>query len=293
LLANTTELAIDIYQKKTGKDRETIESWLTENKFFTAKEALEVGLIDEIIEPAEAIGEDGAATMRNIRPAVFMDLNFVKRNKINLMAKNQKTKWPNLAKLLNIETKAKLEITLATDKEGEPLIMEVETEAQEVEVGDEIKIDGAKPEDGDYVGKDGETYSVEDGVVTGIKPSEEEEELGEGSEEELAEVVTAAIQKETKTILASLKKVQTGMKTVTTLQKKIKEQEDQIKELTGVVAEIGRNLESEGFEISTPSGEFEDDDDRNRKRAKTVSMKDSVIARLQAEKEEKKKTKEA
>lgn len=50
-LLNKVDAAIvNDYERKTGKDRDQIESWMAEETWFSAEEALENGFIDQLIE---------------------------------------------------------------------------------------------------------------------------------------------------------------------------------------------------------------------------------------------------
>ena len=53
-LDSLEETLSDIYQERTGQDADTVNGWLVEgvDRWFTAKEALAAGLIDEIIDAA-------------------------------------------------------------------------------------------------------------------------------------------------------------------------------------------------------------------------------------------------
>jgi len=71
--------------------------------------------------------------------------------------------------------KLDLEITLVTSsEEGEIDILEVKTEENVAEVGDEVKLNGKTAPDGDYTDIYGDVYSVENGKITKIKEADPE-----------------------------------------------------------------------------------------------------------------------
>jgi ATP-dependent Clp protease protease subunit len=54
---------VDAYQRRTGIGREAIEAWMDEETWFTSDEAVEAGLVDEVIEETAAAAFVVPATM--------------------------------------------------------------------------------------------------------------------------------------------------------------------------------------------------------------------------------------
>lgn len=48
-IIKTRERIVDVYVKKTGKDRKTIEKAIDRDNWYTAEEALEYGLLDKVV----------------------------------------------------------------------------------------------------------------------------------------------------------------------------------------------------------------------------------------------------
>ena len=53
-LKTIDETLITVYQAKSGENREQVEEWLDEEKWFTADEAVEIGFADEIINKVDS-----------------------------------------------------------------------------------------------------------------------------------------------------------------------------------------------------------------------------------------------
>lgn len=54
-IIKTRERIVDVYVKKTGKDRKTIEKAIDRDNWYTAKEALDYGLLDKIVNSFDEI----------------------------------------------------------------------------------------------------------------------------------------------------------------------------------------------------------------------------------------------
>lgn len=58
---------IAIYKKKTGKTKAEIENWLKEDKWITASEAKEFGLVDEIVKSRKVLNSKEVAELSKIK----------------------------------------------------------------------------------------------------------------------------------------------------------------------------------------------------------------------------------
>lgn len=143
------EKILDFYVERTGADRETLASIMSEERYLSMQEAKDLGFITEIIEPISAIRK-------------------TKKTK-NMSKKNLKDALNVLAQALGLGAK---DMELTTE-DGQTLT--VEREEGEPEVGD-----AASP-DGEWLMPDGKTIIVSDGVITEIR----EEEPGETEIERL------------------------------------------------------------------------------------------------------------
>lgn len=146
---------LDIYVDRTGADREVLSAMMDEDKPMNVAKAIELGFISEEILPISAQNKTPKIVDKmSIKEKIFMAL----------------------AKVFGM--------TLET-ADGKTL--ELEKESGEPVVGDKVT-----SEDGEYLMPDGSTIVVEGGVITEIRPAEEEAEdpeaeRGEEGEENDAE----------------------------------------------------------------------------------------------------------
>lgn len=153
-LEEDTAKLLDLYVERTGSKREELASIMSEDKRMSVEEAKRLGFIDSIKVPSTA-----KANNHN-----FKGMN--KKKEVTV-----KQGW--LDKVLAKAGYAKLEDVPSVDMElstadGETLT--VEREEGEPQVGD-----AANP-DGEFVMPDGSTIVVAEGVITEIRPAEEEAE---------------------------------------------------------------------------------------------------------------------
>lgn len=140
---------LDFYVERTGADRETLASIMSEERYLSMQEAKDLGFITEIIEPISAISKTPKTK--------------------NMSKKDLKSAFNLIAKAVGLSAK---DMELTTE-DGQTLT--VEREEGEPEVGD-----AASP-DGEWLMPDGKTIIVSDGVITEIR----EEEPGETEIERL------------------------------------------------------------------------------------------------------------
>lgn len=145
------ERLVNLYVERCGVDRDTIQSLMDEDKFITAAEAKELGIIGEIIPPISA-----KAITTN--PINMNEVN-VKASLLDRML--AKLGFKTLDEAASLEIKA-LELSTA---DGQTLT--IEREEGQPQVGD-----AANP-DGEWLMPDGTTIVVENEVITDIKPKED------------------------------------------------------------------------------------------------------------------------
>ncbi|MEG0215449.1 MAG: ATP-dependent Clp protease proteolytic subunit, partial [Hungatella sp.] len=153
-LEEDTSKLLDLYVERTGAKREELEAIMGEDKRMSVEEAKRLGFIDSIKVPSTA----------KVNNHNFRGMN--KKKEVTV-----KQGW--LDKVLAKAGYAKIEDVPVVDMElstadGETLT--VEREEGEPQVGDV-----ASP-DGEFVMPDGSTIIVAEGVITEIKPAEEETE---------------------------------------------------------------------------------------------------------------------
>lgn len=144
---------LDFYVERTGAERETLLAKMDADKAFGMEEAKELGFIHEIITPASAMARGWGIT-----------------NKISSMDRKDKVRkvLSDLGELLGIKAEAPIvEAYELTTESGE--VLTIDKPEGDPEVGD-----SASP-DGEHKMPDGTTIVVVDGVITEIRPAEEEQ----------------------------------------------------------------------------------------------------------------------
>lgn len=168
-LHSETERLKKIYLERTSMTAEQLEELMLADKYITAEEALKYGVITEIIQPMTAS----------------------KTNHITAMKKTELKAWQKkamcaigLAHLVaELEEQSIVAMTLNTE-DGSTI--KVEREEGEPQVGD------AATPDGEHKMADGTTIVIADGIITEIKPAEEQvEEEVEKEADETAEAIKA------------------------------------------------------------------------------------------------------
>lgn len=146
------ERLVNLYVERCGVDRDTIQSLMDEDKFITAAEAKELGIIGEIIPPI-------SAKVRTTTNPINMNEVNVKASLLDRML--AKLGFKTLDEAASLDIKA-LELSTA---DGQTLT--IEREEGQPQVGD-----AASP-DGEWLMPDGTTIVVENGVITDIKQKED------------------------------------------------------------------------------------------------------------------------
>jgi ATP-dependent Clp protease protease subunit len=150
-----SDKVLDFYVERTGADREALLAKMDADKAFGMEEAKELGFIHDIIVPASASARGWG---------------FKQLNTFNMNTKDKARKvLQDLGELLGLKAEAPIvEAYELTTESGDVLTIN-KTEG-DPEVGD-----SASP-DGEHLMPDGTTIVVVDGVITEIRPKEEEEE---------------------------------------------------------------------------------------------------------------------
>lgn len=164
-LHDETERMLKIYTERTGQSRETLEALMKENKYITAEEAKDLGFIQEIVQPISA------STKKMSKP------NSLKKLLLGV-CKAAGVTADEIAEAVKEQNVVGL--TLTTD---DGTTLEIEREEGDPQVGDQ-----ASP-DGEHHMPDGTTIIVENGVITEIKPKEEQTPEEEETNEEEMETI--------------------------------------------------------------------------------------------------------
>lgn len=166
-LHDETERLKKIYLERTSFTEQDLESLMAADRYMTASEALEYGVITEIIQPVTAR----------------------KKNDNPKYSRNMKLKaLKNFLKTIGLaDEPVPVAMTLNTE---DGTSIEIEREEGEPAVGDVVL--GDTP-DGEYRMSDGTTIVIADGVITEIKPKEAEEE--EATTEQVEDALARAGEK--------------------------------------------------------------------------------------------------
>lgn len=154
---------LDLYVERCGCDREAMQALMNEDKYIDAKRAKELGIIGEIIAPASA--KKGANNNNSNSNPMAKEKD---ETKVEVKASLLDRALAKLG-LKTIDELAK-GMDLSTADGG---TLTIEREEGEPQVGDK-----ASP-DGEHKMPDGSTIVVADGVITEIKPAEEEDPDGD------------------------------------------------------------------------------------------------------------------
>lgn len=174
-----TERLKKIYLDRTSYTEEELDKLMGEDRYITAEEALQHGVITEIIQPMTAIKQPTIQHMSKLTKALRAFAEAMREGE-----KEQETQV--VAMTLNTEDGSTIEIER---EEGKP------------QVGDKVVIPKGEEQnylDGENKMADGTTIVIADGVITEIKPAEPAEEEEAMTEEEVASTIaemTEAIEK--------------------------------------------------------------------------------------------------
>lgn len=158
-----TERLKKIYLDRTTYTEEELDKLMGEDRYMTAEEALQHGVITEIIQPMTATKQPTTQHMSKLTKAL--------RAFAEAMREGENKQPQPVAMTLNTEDGSTIEIER---EEGEP------------QVGDKA----VNTEDGEYKMADGTTIVIADGVITEIRPAEAEENEDEAmTEEEVASTI--------------------------------------------------------------------------------------------------------
>lgn len=172
-----TERLKKIYLDRTTYTEEELDKLMGEDRYMTAEEALQHGVITEIIQPMTA----------SKQPTHMSKFTKALRAFALAMREGENEQPQPVAMTLNTEDGSTIEIER---EEGEP------------QVGDKVVIPEGEEQnylDGEYKMANGTTIVIADGVITEIKPAEAEDNEDEAmTEEEVASTIaemTEAIEK--------------------------------------------------------------------------------------------------
>lgn len=150
---------IEVYAKKTGKETVEIQALMNEQKTLSAREAVEMGFADEVLEEIKAV-----AYWKNKETKLDME----DKDRINQLVegfKNLETKFKKIFKAEG-DTPANLETTL---EDGTAVVID-----PAVQEGATVTVAGTAAKDGDYTLSDGTKITVKDGMIASIVTASDE-----------------------------------------------------------------------------------------------------------------------
>lgn len=178
-----TSRFLDFYVERTGTERAVLEALMKEDKFITMDEAKNLGFIHEIIEPKSA----SAAKKRGNAADWTTGSQKQSSNSHSTMAKNASNQGGNknalaaalatIASALGINTAPKSVNYELNTADGDTITIN-KPEGEDPAVGDE-----ASP-DGEHKMPDGTTIVVDGGVITEIKPAEDDSDNGDDDDDD-------------------------------------------------------------------------------------------------------------
>lgn len=187
-LRNATAEMVDIYVAVTGKSEAEVRGWLVRDKSMTAEQAVENGFATKVIYefPFNQPDKTQAHTKREPIMA-FNPPKTMATNPLQALSESLTSMKNDILSALSQLKKTNKALALTTD-DGKAVT--VQTSENAPATGDEILVEGEKPEDGDLVLSDNQIITVADGKITEIKAPEEkkEEEAAAVSAEALAEL---------------------------------------------------------------------------------------------------------
>ena len=166
-----TQKMLDFYVERTGADRAELEALMKEDKFVDMERAKELGFISEILP---------AMSAKSRTPKAQAKWN--NHQNSNNMAEKKNAiaeAWKALGVALGLSQPKAVAYELTTES-GDTITID-KPEGEDPAVGDT-----ASP-DGEHKMPDGTTIVVVDGVITEIKPAEEQKEETPEENEELAQ----------------------------------------------------------------------------------------------------------
>lgn len=167
-----TQKILDFYVERTGADRAVLEALMKEDKFVDMERAKELGFISEILP---------AMSAKSRTPKAHAKWNNLNQNSNNMAEKKNAIAeaWKALGVALGLSQPSAVAYELTTES-GDTITID-KPEGEDPAVGDT-----ASP-DGEHKMPDGTTIVVVDGVITEIKPAEEQGNENPEENEELAQ----------------------------------------------------------------------------------------------------------
>ena len=182
----------NFYADNIGADADDLLELMSEETTFSAQQAIDMGFATAIMQPEdkqalEKAKKSGGAACKAI---INNQISMKKKTKTKKLGALQRIK--NAVKAMSDDSVKAIDVTL---EGGE--VVQVETgDREEIQVGDEVTVNGEPVEDASWTLQDGTVIVTEDGAITSITPAEEMregEEENSMSQEEIVSAVTEAV----------------------------------------------------------------------------------------------------
>jgi len=208
LLRSIENKIIDFYSKKTSQSKETLDSWMKEEKFMTPKEAKELGFVTDIIEDISVAAVFTISNKRKIDTTMT-----------NLSEQAEQTLQKStsiLDKIMNLFKEHKVDLPAPPENNlnlsaADGRTLEIVTVEQIPNPGNQVKIDGKAAEDGDYIMADQSKIVVKDGKVVSVTDPEDNTDT-EAVAKLNAEI--AALKEENKQLLTQFDDLNTKLESI-------------------------------------------------------------------------------
>ena len=174
------ERLVNLYAERCGCDKAKIQALMDEDKFITAQEAYEMGIVGEILSPASA---SKTPTFDNVREHD----NNNNQNTEKMAKENEKVEvkasiWQKIMAFFKVEDEEGVSASLDKGDDIKALTLKTADDETEITIERENGApqvgDKASP-DGTFEMPDGSTIKIEEGVIAEITPAK-----GDGDDED-------------------------------------------------------------------------------------------------------------
>lgn len=271
------EKLINLYNAKTGIEKEELDRLMKEETFMTAEQALELKFVTEIIEPVTAKKKERVY-------AFFKPTNSPNMGKLKKENEDSKGLLDNLKAVYEkvmgkkfVEQPPVKALDLAIDGGG---MLHVDTEETEPKVGDVCSVDGQPTPDKEYKMADGKTIKTDaESKITEIVPAEEpaaEDVVNIGGKEYKMEASFVKVLK------AELAKKAEAKDTET--EKEISEIKATLASITAIAGELSKkNSKPLNVQVTPVLNKTENGGDGET--SKTAGLKERVVAKNKEKRE--------
>ena len=170
---------IDFYASKTGTGKKALDEMMKNESWLTAKQALDMGFVTEIISTMKAVAK---FKPKNSKNTIIMD----KKELETTIDNKFESLFDKIKALIGIRNADNVTVTAA---DGTVLDFGSQADtAEDVAVGMTATIEGGAAPDGDFVMPDGNTWVFESGELMEIKEPEADEDDVEALKQKITDL---------------------------------------------------------------------------------------------------------